>query len=163
MGCWTLMQGKTVVTSLVEGTGAAAAVHPEEIRLKPLSACSELLWADPGTIAVGLGRELEARLRVEEPGIAEHIDPYWGLLGKTRLRIHEGTTRSQETASWAAAAAAEVSGQRFESYVASVAVVWEVESSYDRRWAVRSHLVENRRCLWQVDLFDRATGEDEGS
>jgi hypothetical protein len=46
-------------------------------------------------------------------------------------------------APWVAAAAVELSGQRVESYVASVAVVWKVESSYYRRWVALSHLVEN--------------------
>jgi hypothetical protein len=76
-------------------------------------------------------------------------------------RNQGGTTRSRRTVSQHAAAV-EVSGQHFERPVVSIAVVSAVESSYDRQWAVLSHLVEHRRHLWHVDLYDKATGEDGG-
>jgi hypothetical protein len=109
-------------------------VHLKGNRLKSWLARSEL-EADPEAIAVGLARKLEARLRVEELGTAERTDPRWVLLGM-KPRSQEGTTRSRGTASQPAVDAvdaAAVSGQRLESSVVSMAVVSEVESSYDRQ------------------------------
>ena len=83
---------------------------------------------------VGLGRKLEARLRGEELGTAGRMDPHWVLLGMHNSQ--EGTTRSPGTASQpavdSAVAAAEVSDQRFESSVLSIAVASAFEGSYDR-------------------------------
>lgn len=145
------------MTALVEGIGASAERKPvhlkEEIQLKDLLACLEL------AVGVGLGRKLEARLRVEEPGTAARTDPRWVHPDMRReLRIQEGTTKGRRVAS----RPVEVSEQRFESSGVSIAVASAAESSYDRQWTVLSHLVEQRRRLWHVDLYDKATGEDGG-
>jgi len=132
------------------------------LRVKGSLARSEL-GADPEATAVGLGRKLD---HVEELETAKRTGPRWVPLDMQRkYRSQEGTTRSRGTGPWPAvgAAAAEVFGQRFESSAVSIAVASAVESSYDRRWAVLSHLVENQRHLWHVDLYDKATGEDGGS
>ena len=107
-------------------------VRLKGIQLKGLFALSEL-EVGPEATAVGLGRKLEARLRGEELGIAERMDPHWVLLGMHSSQ--EGTTRSRGTASQpvdAAVAAAEVSDQYFESSAVSIAVASVVGRSYDR-------------------------------
>lgn len=133
MGCWTLTQARTRVTTQVEGIVARAEREPmrlKGIQLEGLLARSEL-EADPEAIAVGLGRKLESRHLVKELGSAERMDPRWVLLDKQCSQV--GTTRSWETASRPAVdAAAEVCGQRFESSVVSIAVASVVEGSYDR-------------------------------
>lgn len=168
MGCWTLTVVGTKVTAQVEGIEAPAErepMHLKGIQLKGLVVRSELK-ADPDVTGVGLERKQEAQLRVEELGTAERTGPRWALPDiHWEPHSREGTTRSRRVASRPAvdaAAAAEMSGQRFESSVVSMAVVSAVESSYGRQWAVLSHLVESRRHLRHVDLYDKATGEDGG-
>ena len=123
----------------MEGIGAPGEIETGRLkgtRLKGLLALSELEVC-PEVTAVGLGRKQEARLREEEPGTAERMDPHWILLGMHWEQCsQEGTTRSRGAASQsavdAAAAAAEVSDQRFESSVVSIAVASAVEGLYDR-------------------------------
>jgi len=155
MSCRTLRQVEARVTIQVEGIGAPAEREPMHLKVTQLNARSEL-EADPGATAVGLGRKLEAQVRVEVLGTAERTDPRWELLYMHWGPRSQGTTRTASRP--AVDAAVEVSGQRFESSVVSIAVA----SAYDRRWAVLSHLVEHRRHLWHVDLYDKATGEDGG-
>jgi len=162
MSCRTLTQVEARATIQVEGIGATAEREPMHLKvtqLKSLAARSDL-EADPEAAAVGLGRKLEARVRVEGLGTAERTDPRWTLLDMHWEPRSQGTTRTASRP--AVDAAVEVSGQRCESSVVSIAVASAVESSYDRRWVVLSHLVEHRRRLWHVDLYDKATGEDGG-
>ena len=137
MGCWTLTQARTRVTTQVEGIGAPAEREPMRLKVNQLEGliARSGLEADPEAIAVGLGRKLESRHLVKELGSAERMDPRRVLLDKQCSQV--GTTRSWGTASQPAvdddaAAAAEVSGQRFGGPVISIAVVSAVEGSYDR-------------------------------
>ncbi len=66
MGCLTLTQARTRVTTQVEGIGAPA-------EREPMLARSEL-EANPEATAAGLGRKLESLHLVKELGSAERMD-----------------------------------------------------------------------------------------
>lgn len=74
MGCWTLTQARTRVTTQIGARAEREPMRLKGIQLEGLLARSEL-EADPEAIAVGLGRKLESRHFVKELGSAERMDP----------------------------------------------------------------------------------------